>query len=183
VHKKYLQKRNFDADRLEAEWDLLGTGPVGDYKLRIIAPITFRGRVVSYQGRALSELASLKYKACRLDEEVIPHKTLLYGLDRASGHSAIVVEGITDVWRLGFGAVATFGVQWTREQIVLLREYPRVFIMYDFGEAEAEEQGRRLAYALAGLGVSVELLLDAQGDPADLSNEDAKLLMREIRGF
>jgi len=45
----------------------------------------------------------------------------------------IIVEGITDVWRLGDGAVATFTKNFTREQILLLKKknIKEAFVFYD----------------------------------------------------
>jgi len=182
-HKDYLHKRGFNAEALEEEWQLLGTGPIGAYKFRIIAPIIYRGRMVSYQGRDITDRSTLKYKACAKPNEAIDHKHVLYGIDKAVGHSVVVVEGITDVWRLGPGAVATFGVQWHWRQLSLLTHFARAFIMYDFGEDESYRQAKALAFNLAGLGVTVELLLGHNGDPADLNDVEARELMRHIKGF
>lgn len=184
-HRYYLKKRGYDPEELEELWHLMGTGIIGPYKFRIIAPIFHQHRLVSYQGRDISNKAPLKYKACRAEDEVVPHQTILYGLDKAQGHSVVVVEGITDVWRLGPGAVATFGIEWTQEQALLLKEYPRVFIMYDFGEVQAEKQAHKLGVTLSGLGVEVEMLMvpNHQGDPAELSDRKAKRLMRQILGL
>jgi hypothetical protein len=43
-------------------------------------------------------------------------KETLYNLDNAKDGTAIVVEGPIDVWRIGDGAVATFGVIYTQKQ-------------------------------------------------------------------
>ena len=56
-HQKYLSDRGFDPDFLEQEYDLRGTGPVGSYKFRVIAPIIFRRKIVSFQGRDISNLS------------------------------------------------------------------------------------------------------------------------------
>lgn len=185
AHRLYLTKRNYDPDELEELWGLMGTGIMGAYKFRIIAPIHHNERLVSYQGRDITDRAPLKYKACKADEEIIPHKHILYGLDKAQGHTAVVVEGITDVWRLGPGAVATFGIEWDQKQALLLKKYTRVFIMYDFGEVEAQKRAHELGAILSGLGVSIEKLIvpNHQGDPADLSNRKARKLMQQILGF
>lgn len=183
-HRYYLEKRGYDPDELEEAWGLKGTGILGPYKFRIIAPIYYNGRLVSYQGRDITDKSPLKYKACKAEEEVVPHKHILYGMDEAKGHSVVVVEGVTDVWRLGPGAVATFGIEWTPEQALLLKKFLRVFIMYDFGEKQAQEQARKLGAVLSGFGVSTEKLLiqDFQGDPANLPDKKAEQLMRQVLG-
>ena len=104
-------------------------------------------------------------------------------MDKALGHSVVIVEGITDVWRLGPGAVATFGIEWTNEQALLLKNFARVFVMYDFEEEQAEEQAYKLGVTLSGLGgVSVEKLYvpGHDGDPGDLTNEKARSLMGQL---
>ena len=50
-HTNYLMERNFPPRVLRGIWGLKGTGNVGPYKFRIIAPIFVDGVLVSYQGR------------------------------------------------------------------------------------------------------------------------------------
>lgn len=183
-HRDYLISRNYDPDEIESIWKIRGTGPIGPYKFRIIAPIFQQDRMVSYQGRDITDKAAAKYKACPADAELIPHKQTLYGLDQADSHTVAVVEGIMDVWRLGPGAVATFGTQWTWPQVRLLTRFPRVVIMFDAGEEEAKKKAEQLASALAGLGGAVEMAkLPGDGDPDNLSKAEALDFMGEIRGF
>lgn len=181
-HKRYLKKRGFNHRVLAEEWGLLGTGPIGPYKFRIIAPIFYEERLVSYQGRDITGRSPIKYKACPLDLEAIPHKEILYGLDKATGHTIIVVEGVTDVWRLGPGAVATFGIEWTKEQASLIKKFPRRFIAYDPGEPEAVVQSNKLAWHLAGFSGTTGLVEDLRTDPGDLSDEEARELMVSLFG-
>ncbi|MCP4150533.1 MAG: hypothetical protein GY757_22495 [bacterium] len=77
-YRRYLRGRRYDPDVLMEEWDLMSPGPVGGYKRRIIAPIYFNDRLVSYQGRDITEKSGLKYKACKQDDELIDHKNILY---------------------------------------------------------------------------------------------------------
>lgn len=181
-HKNYLRKRNFDPDYLERVYNLQGTGPIGDYKLRIIAPIHYRGRLVSYQGRDVTGLSQLRYKACRQEEELIEHKKMLYAIDMAMRPSVIVVEGIADAWRLGLGAVSTFGIKFTLDQVKLLRPYKRRFILFDSGEKEqqAQVQAEKLAHALNVFsGENILITLDGGFDPGDMPQEEANALMRD----
>lgn len=184
-HRKYLEKRKFDADKLEAFWGLKGTGPAGVYCWRVIAPITYKGQLVSYQGRDITGRSDTKYRACPSKEETVDHKKTLYGLDQTRGKSrCIVVEGITDVWRFGEGAVCTFGIEYTKSQVKLLSSFDLVFIAYDQGDSTSEEkaakkQARKLASELSGL-TSVELIDIGEGDPADLSQSEADSIMKEL---
>ena len=179
-HKMYLKKRGYDPNQLEKEWGLMGTERFGDYKFRIIAPIFYRNQLVSYQGRDYSGLSSIKYKACKQIDEVIPHKETLYGIDKTWKNSILVVEGVTDVWRMGPGSAATFGIEFTPSQITLLSKWKNVFIMFD-SDPQAIKQTEKLGGCLDGLGCNVEILELEKGDPGDLTQEEANEIMEEIK--
>lgn len=183
-HKNYLLRRNFDPDLLERFYGLRGTGPTGDYKHRIIAPITLDGRLVSYQGRDITGKVEKdrRYKACAMKDEIIHHKKILYGLDLATGTSCVVVEGITDKWRLGPGAVATFGTGFKEEQAALLyKRFRRIFVLFD-PEPQAQAVAQQLGDFLANMGREVVFPdLETDLDPGDLSQDDANAVMRELQ--
>jgi hypothetical protein len=182
AHKKYLVDRRFDPALLERCYGLMGLNRHSEYGHRIIAPITFEGRLVSYQGRIIVDIEdkSKRYKACAMKDEAIHHKHLLYGWDQASGDSCVVVEGITDQWRLGPGALATFGTGFKTEQAVLLqRRFKRVFIMFD-PEPQAQCVAEDLGWWLAGMGTEVLFPDGLTTDPGDLKQEEADAIMREL---
>ena len=183
-HKSYLEKREFDVVKLKPLWNLKGTGPVGPYKHRIIAPIYFKGILVSYQGRDITGHSEMKYKACAEINEIRSHKHCLYGLDLVKGDSVVVVEGITDAWRLGAGAVATFGIKYKQAQVLLLSRFKNIFIAYD-SEAEDPEAGyqaSKMADALTAPSKNVEIIELAEGDPGSLVQKDADYLMKKLLG-
>jgi DNA primase len=70
---------------------------------------------------------------------------LLYGLPNAIRGTGpvVLVEGVTDVWRLGRDAVATFGktlsVRQTQQMVALFEARP-IVVAYD---ADASEQSRK----------------------------------------
>ena len=178
-HRDYLQTRNFDPHRLILEWGLLGTGPLGEFKHRIIIPIIDGdGQTVCYQGRDISDRASAKYKSCLDKDAVVPIKSCLYGLNKCQGQDWVVItEGPTKVWRLGPGSVATFGVVVTDNQLQTLKQFKRRTIIFDHDEA-----GMRGADELAGRlsvfgGETQSLSIFGVTDVADISEDDAKLLM------
>jgi hypothetical protein len=100
----------------------------------------------------------------------------LYNLDSVR-KTVVIVEGVTDVWRIGDGAVATFGTQYTKAQLALLIGIKRAFVMFD---AEAEEEGSRLAYDLSAIVPFVDIINLREGDPASLSEEGVKYLRKDI---
>lgn len=179
VHKKYLRRRKFDPNKLEKIWGLRGTGCSGKYKYRIIAPIIVNGRLVSYQGRDCTQKQKLKYKACKQENEIIDHKEVLYGIDLVQGLSCVLVEGITDAWRLGPGAVASFGISYKPQQCLMLAEkFERVVVMYD-DDPQAIVQAEKMAWDLSLYGIDVEIVL-IEGDPGDLPQKKADSYMRKL---
>ena len=173
-------KIKFDPKKLIHEWNLKGTLFLGAYKFRIIAPIYFQGKLVSYQGRDITEKSPLRYKTCPKTLEILHHKHCLYGIDKAKSDYIVVTEGITDVWRLGPGAVATFGIQWNLEQAKLLMNYKRVFIMFD-KQPQAKQQAEKLANFLALTSIEVHIItLDNSDDPAEMTQYEADKLMTDL---
>jgi len=184
-HKRYLESRKFDPEALEREWGLLATGPISwpGWKWRIIVPIQLGSKLISYQTRSISTDAfdKQKYKACPEKLEVMKHKHSLFGIDKARGDSIIVVEGVMDVFRLGPGAVATFGTQTMPSQRMLLRRFKRVFILFDIDPHGAgQEAGEKLAWQMSGFGVETKQVFLDHGDPAELGGFEAKKLMSDL---
>ncbi|MCJ7747896.1 MAG: hypothetical protein MUP27_09135 [Desulfobacterales bacterium] len=183
VHKTYLSKRNFDPDQLEKEWGLLGTSNWGPYAFRVIAPIVFRDQAVSWQGRDITDRQQAKYLPCPNEKELLPHKHILYGFDKAQWKAAVVVEGITGVWRLGPGAVATFGDMYTTSQLLLIAQsFKRVLILYD-GDEAGKNAADKMAVELTGMEENNEVkLLEPIGcDSGDMPNGLAEDIMSRVR--
>ena len=182
-HRQYLEERNFDPDKLIDLWDLKATGKKGvcKYKNRILAPYYYRNTLMSYQTRALKNIEP-RYMACSMDNERRHHKYCLYGIDMCLGKSVLVVEGITDVWRMGIGAVSTSGIKYTETQVLLLaKHFENVFVLYDETEQVAQDQAKKLSQTLSTMGkYSEHITLGIDHDPAELSDKDAKYLMREL---
>jgi hypothetical protein len=190
-HREYLLKRNFDPEKLEREWGLLGTGPIGympvgpneeiNYKFRIIAPIYWHRQIVSFQGRSIKRFPKERYMACPTSREHIFHKHILYGLQQHWRSTGICVEGITDVWRLGPSAFATFGIEYTREQVrEIEKNFKRVAIIFD-SEHQAQHQATKLIQELRFRGVHA-MRIKIADDPASLSQDEANALVKEIMG-
>ena len=178
--KNYLQDRNFDPEELTRRFNLYYPGPIGTYKLRLIIPITYRNRLVNFCGRDVTGKASSRWHNCPNTDAEIPLNSLLYGIEEIlEGESVILVEGIFDQWRLGYGAVATFGTKVTSEQALLLqRKKPsKIFLVGDSDVTQEmyENIARKLWFS------EVEAIyLNSDGDPADLSPTEAQYLMRQL---
>lgn len=189
IHKKYLAKRNFNHKSLVFDWDIMGTKQHGSYRFRIIIPIYLKGRLVSYQSRDITGKATLRYKACPIDETVISHKSTLYGIDKTVGkRKIIIVEGPFDVMRLNTNnpgvSVSTFGTKTTDKQILMLTErFDVVNILFDSSEKDKDAltNAKNIAEKITALGKQSHIFNLTKGDPADLSQKEADNIVAEIQ--
>jgi len=187
MHKVYLQNRNFDPEKIEKEYHITGTKMLGEYNYRIIIPIFVNGKLVSYQGRDITGKSDTRYKACQPEDEVICHKDIVYNADRVQQRKGIIVEGVTDVWRIGAGAVATFGTSYTNAQIkFIIKILDLAFLLFDPSDPIAQKKAEKLAFTLSGLKIKTELIeiSDFSGDdPGSMSDEEAKYLRKNLLNY
>jgi len=186
-HKKYLEKRGFDAEHICSQWHILSTSPSSiltdngkpiEYKNRILIPIYWDNKVVSFQTRTTADI-SMRYITCPKSREIIHHKDILYGNQHGWKDTGIVVEGITDVWRMGVTTAATFGIEFTPRQVrVLAKNFKRVIVIFD-GEEQAQKQADKLINELRARGISSAKEV-IQGDPAELSQSEANYITNNI---
>lgn len=190
MHINYLKSRNFDPDIIIPKYNLKATYNIGDYRWRLICPVTFDRKMVSWVGMDVTRQAYLRYKNCPLEFCKIPTNHTLYNFDSVKS-DIIVVEGVTDVWRVGDGAVATFTNNFSIEQIKLMvsRKIKRAFVMYDRDPlkknqtiSQAEIKQDNLAHQLAGIIPYVTTITLDKGDPADMTEDEVKDLRRDIFG-
>jgi DNA primase len=182
-HKKYLLSRNYDPDKIETLWDIKSTTNIGDYKNRIFIPIYFNKRIVSFTTRSISNNDAVRYKSCKLENEEIHHKNILYGLDYVKNRKAILVEGAFDTWRVGYGAIATFGTSYTKEQLkLLIKEIDILFILFD---KDAFKIAKKLYTDLYTLMLHVEIIKLAESikDPGELLDKDGEYLRKYFLNY
>ena len=108
----YLKRRKIDLETVIKYG--CGICQVGKYMNRLIIPVVFQGRIVSFQAADLTGKAEKKYKAA--DNEI---NQWLYNYDNIKD-TMIVTEGVLDCWRVGEDAVATFGTHLTEQQEILI---------------------------------------------------------------
>ncbi len=171
----YLKKRGFEPRKIEAIWGVKGSNVFGTYKFRIVMPIYLGGKLVSYQTRDITGKSELRYLACPMEKEALHHKHILYGLDKCLPNQPIIVtEGIMDVWKLGPGAVCTFGTSITHEQLNLLAKNNKVYILFD-PEKQAQQNAKQICAELRMRGVECEnLFLPLDKDPGDCTRQELK---------
>lgn len=182
LHRNYLLKRGLDPEFLVRHYGIQGTGLFvrwnkTDYSLRIIIPIKDpAGRVVSFQARDITNHPDkIRYLACPPELSLANAKCLVYGADLAwHRDSVVVVEGVFDAWKLGPGAVATFGTGMRPEQLVMLAHWKRVTFFFD-PESEAQKHADEYAHVVAMYGSEVEVAFEdfgtaPNGDKRDLGD-------------
>lgn len=177
AHRRYLRGRGFDPEELERLWGLLGLAVVaGNLRWRVYIPITHRGRRVSWTARAIGQQVRPRYLSASPEQEEIPHKSMLYGLDWCV-HSVVVVEGPADAWRVGPGAAAVFGTSYTTGQMRWLARIPNRYICFDHS-VEAQSRADKLAMDLSAFpGRTQRIELDAE-DPGSASRREIRVLRK-----
>lgn len=169
VHKKYLRSRNFDVKDIQRIWQIGGIGMHASLAWRIFIPIFYQGQIVSWTTRSISPDNHKRYLTAPKEHEAIPAKTLLYGEDYAQ-HAVIVCEGPLDVWRIGPGAVATMGMDYSQAQVEKIVKYPKRAICFD-NEPEAQRRAQRLCNDISSFsGETFNVVLDGK-DAAESSDK------------
>jgi DNA primase len=174
-HHNYLEGRNFDPEYIFRKYKLNCVGPIGRWRHSLIIPYFNNGRIITFSGADITGTSDTKYRYLSNEQSVNPIGKTLYNIDNAID-TALVVEGVTDVWRVGDGAVALGRKKYTTWQIKRLSKFKRVFIMLD---SDAHEMAEELAHDL-GMFTEVVLYELDEGDPCDLSPYDIALLRKEI---
>jgi DNA primase len=179
VHRRYLKNRGFNPTFLERKYKLKGTNYLGNYNHRIIIPIIYKNKIVSYQGRDITNKSKQRYKACSKDKEITHHKDILYNLDNCKKDYIIVTEGIFKVFKLGDNVCCTFGVKYKSKQILLLSKYKRVYIFFDPDKA-GQKAAEKLCYELNNLNVEV-YNINGEKDPDEMTNKEVQEFLKLIK--
>ena len=178
MHRNYLEHRNFNPDTLIRKYDLYCTHNTGEYKFRIIAPVIMAESMVCFTARDVTGGAELRYKSSPTSGYVIDPNRVLYNVDSVYD-TAVIMEGITDVWRVGDPGVALLNKEFNHKhlQLLLTKGVKRCFFVYD-AETEAQKLALEAAAMASGVIPVVEQVDLAEGDPGSLSPEDAARLRK-----
>ena len=187
-HRKYLRRRKFNSEVIERMWDVRGTGPISimddiSFSHRLVIPIYWDNKIVSFQTRDITSKHSLRYISCPEKREILQHKHIFYqAIPTKEIDTCICVEGVTDAWRFGYGAIAVFGIKYTKFQVrEISKRFNKVFVIFD-DDPQAIIQARKLSSELAFRGVDAEPIT-IQGDPGDMSQADADSLKKKLLGY
>lgn len=183
IHLNYLISRGFDPDIIIPRFQLRSIHTVGDYRFRIIIPISINHQIVAFTSMDVLRQGDGRppYQDCPINEAIVPVKQCLYNIDSVKDDKAIIYEGVTGVWRFGDGAVASFTSNLTPEQIILLKKkkIKQVFLLYD---PDATQKGEKMAIQLSGVIPHVEQICFKNGDPKDLPPKSIIQLKKDL-GF
>ena len=184
IHYEYLENRGFNPVEIEKKYKIKAMGRAKyiedkKFEYRIIIPMIQNNIIVNFTARDFSGKRFPKYVNCQNENSAIPIKNLLYNIDSVRD-IALVVEGATDVWKIGDGAVAVMGMEFTMSQINLLlqKKIKKAFIMFD-AEERAQKQAKKIAKILSGFIPTAIIYLD-HGDPGDLSQKEVNDITHEV---
>ena len=178
--RAYLRQRNFDPAALWATWQVqyceLSVSAQPNPSQRLVIPIYDADqRLAGWQARYVGDCPDRvpKYLSCK----GMKKSQLLYGLAEARGTAGpvVIVEGPTDVWRLGPGSLALFGKDMSLPQQQLLDQHlpgGHVVVMLD---RDAQDKAQELQRTLLNRGRVTVLagLPDGRDDVGDCTAEEA----------
>lgn len=180
-HRQYLHRRGFDPDEIAGIWGVQGIGIDSRLGWSLFIPIHHKGEIVSWTTRSIGD-GPRRYISAGANEEAIPAKHLLYGADLAQ-HAIIVCEGPIDAWAIGPGAVATMGLNYSKEQFIAMTKYPVRVVCFD-NEPKAQYQAERLASELSQYpGDTYCITLETGKDAAESDKQEIQELRARYLGL
>ena len=186
----YLYNRGFyDTDKFVKLYNL-HCATTGRFKDRIIIPIYFDEKLVSWTSRAIGRsIDAPRYLA--LSEEQgglvnVFHTIWNWDELQHGGDILFVVEGPFDALKMDFygidlnaAATCTFGTSMSEEQAMMISEvskgYKRTILLYDEGATEAIFRAKDL---LMGSDVEIGFLPEGVEDPGAMSKKKIHKLMK-----
>ncbi len=190
MEMKYLSDRKYNVPYLQKKFGIQGGGVFGDWSYRIIIPIFYEGKLVSWTGRSVLDRKTIdenripRYKNLDIEKSEINPKTIFFNLDNSRKDSVILVEGPFDVLRMGDDCICSLGTSVTSSQKELLRnKYKKIYIAFD-NEPAAQDKARKLGMELDAIGLEVEVCNICadfnKNDPGELSAREVKIIKNEL---
>jgi hypothetical protein len=173
---RYLFNRNYDSNHIHDYH--LKFCPLGTYSNRIIIPVFFEGRLVSYTGRDYTGNANLRYRNCPLNKSILSPKKVLYNWDnfveymKYSGKKHVrLVEGPTDVWRIGRTSLGMMTNKLYTKQMSLLASLrlDSISLIFDPG---SYGKGIRYSEELSPLVPSIKVVQLVDRDPSQMTEAE-----------
>jgi len=189
IAKKFLENRGFDPVKIQNEYGVGMTRKLSvleererklSYDNRLIIPFLYDRKLVSYTGRDYFDTKDPKYLNPFLEAVRVPTASAVYNTHSVK-KKCIIVEGVTDVWRMGEGCISLQGITFTKYQLWVLSklDLDRVVILFDKG---ASENARKLANRLSLFIPDVQYTVLKEGDPAELEDSEARHIKYDLIG-
>lgn len=181
AHRNYLRERGFTPEDIEEVWGVQAIAHIGPPYLRwrLFIPIVQKGEIVNWTTRSINPKNKARYLNARPENVKVLRRELLYGEDYVK-HTVVIVEGPTDAWRIGPGAVATMGLAFSNRQVVKLSRFPIRVICFDQEEG-AQQQARKLQSLLGSFpGETYRVVLESGKDPGNADMEEVLQLRRRF---
>ena len=178
----FLVGRGFDPTYLSRVYGISYCDRVEDFRYnraigRIIIPWHLDGKLIGWQARYIGTPPNKrvpKYYNCPGAQK----RYYLYGYEQARDFAGcFIVEGVTDVWAMGPGALAVMGSSISYEQAEMVcRNWECAVILLDGGEVAAAEA---IQQQLSTIPTEIVSLPDGQ-DPCDMKQELPDYLVGEL---
>ena len=185
LHLDYLLGRNFNARKIIRKYSLKACYMDGEYKYRIIIPIYEHGKLICFTSRDVTNKQKLKYKTAPKGKSIVDPREVIYNIDSVNEYcDAALVEGPTDVWRFGDGAICFLGVNITPQRILKIGEKKirNLFIIFDndrTGKAKSTLTSKILSPVVKNIHV-VKFKTKRINDIAEFSDDQIRLFKRSI---
>jgi len=175
--RAYVTSRGFDPAALAKDYKVsFCESALGGFRSaqgRIIVPIIMDGEQLSWQGRYFpdvnwKETGIPKYYNC----PGVSKRLLVYGLDAAKSLPfCIIVEGVTDVWAIGPGAVCILGKSLSEHQFNKIKNagFKSIVVMLD---ADAQNEAADLLSRFKSFSSVVNVEIPDNADPASMIHAD-----------
>lgn len=190
----YLRGRGYDAQELGRRY-AVGYCHNTDYRWRLahrrlIIPVLYKGEYVGWQARAIPGVSKLTQNE-RKASSAWPYNEpkywtspgtrksyFLYNYDQAAlEKTGVIVEGVTDAWRVGPSGVAILGCRLSPYQAQLAATAwgggtGHIILIGDPGFREDWEANRRRMAELVPDPSRVHLFVPEERDPGDMTHEE-----------
>lgn len=179
--ENYLKKRKFDPGYIITKYNLSYGGLTGQYKFRLIIPFYLDNKMVTFSSLDITGKQKPKYKHLGIEKSIIDPSKTLYNFDTVKD-KMILVEGVTDVWRIGDGCCALTGKIMTYEQKLLIhrKKINSILVLLD---SDAMVEAGKLATQLSGLVPHVDYIeykTEKDIDPDTLPDNILKSLIKKF---
>lgn len=189
VGRRYLFVRGFNALEIAEKYHLQETSmfsylkvkeQVWDFRWRIIIPIIMDREIVTYTGRDFTQKQDPRYRNAPIEAGTILTSECVYNIDSVTDR-ALILEGPTDVWKMGNESIATLGVKFSHAQInrILKKNLKKCVILFDSG---AEGAAKLLADALGPYIPDLSVFIVDGADPGSMDINEAHKLKYDLLG-